>query len=65
MASHGKQREARMRGMERRNYKLFVIKTTKQFNGSKGVGEVSSVRDVNFTAEILEVEQGFYMTNSK
>jgi len=40
MASHGKQREARMRGMERRNYKLFVIKTTKQFNGSKGVGEV-------------------------
>lgn len=40
MASHGKQREARMRGMERRNEKLFVMKTTEQFSGSKGVGEV-------------------------
>lgn len=67
MASQGKQKEARMGGVARRNWKLFMINTAKQFSGSKGVGEIQSVRAVNFRTEILEAEQFFFntMTNSK
>lgn len=56
MASHGKQRETRTRGM---GEKELEVMTAKQFSGCKGVGKVSSIRDVNFTVEILEEEQFF------
>lgn len=40
IVSYGKYRAARTGGVKRRNWKLFMMRTAKQFSGSKGVGEV-------------------------